>query len=190
MADSLLEFIKTWGYFAVFLGSLIEGESIILSSCALSALGYLSLYKIMGVAFSGTLIADQLLYHFGRRYGESIFERFPRLGAHADRARRLLKRYDVLFILSFRFIYGIRVVSSVVIGVSGVSPKRFTILNTISAGVWTAVSCFGGYYAADTILKIFHYLAKFQLYLLGMGCVLLIIWIFFYLLRTKEKNPF
>jgi len=55
----LQEFIETWGYFAVFLGSLVEGESVIFAAGFLAHEGYLSLPKIILVSFTGTLIADQ-----------------------------------------------------------------------------------------------------------------------------------
>ncbi|MBL8676986.1 MAG: DedA family protein, partial [Alphaproteobacteria bacterium] len=102
------EFIETWGYFAVFLGSLVEGESVIFAAGFLAHEGYLSLTKIILVSFTGTLIADQALYQVGRYYGGHLLDRFPSLKPKADRAFYLLKRYDTLFILTFRFIYGIR----------------------------------------------------------------------------------
>ena len=65
-------FVTRWGYLAVFLGSLIEGESIILPAGYFASQGYLSLYKIMLIAFVGTVIADQLLFVFGRLWDSAF----------------------------------------------------------------------------------------------------------------------
>lgn len=146
-------FISTWGYWAVFLGSLVEGESVILTAGFLSAQGYLSLPKIICVAFIGTLIADQLLFHVGKYYGIKIIDRFPRLKKPAERAFELLHRYDTIFILSFRFIWGIRVISPIIIGASGVPFKRFSLLNLIAAAVWSVVSCSAGYLFGDFLMN-------------------------------------
>ncbi len=153
--------IKEWGYFAVFLGSMIEGESVVLTAGFLAHKGYLSLPKIIALSFFGTLIADQGLYHLGRYQGIRLLSRFPRLKPRADRAFRLLHRYDGYFILAFRFIYGIRTVSPVVIGISGIPLKRFTILNLIAAFIWAVLSCLVGYFFGDVVMNQQSYLSKY-----------------------------
>jgi membrane protein DedA with SNARE-associated domain len=151
MMDSLIEFIKDWGYIAVFLGSLVEGESVILVACFMAHLGYLSLIKIMIIAFCGTLFADQALYYLGRYYGQALIQKFHRLHAPANRAFKLLHSWDIWFILSFRFIWGIRTISPIVIGSSGISPQRYTPLNLAAAIAWTLISCIGGYMVSGII---------------------------------------
>jgi membrane protein DedA with SNARE-associated domain len=140
-----MEFIEKYGYFAVFLGSLIEGESVILTAGVLAQKGYLSLWGIMLVAFMGTLLADQFLFHVGRLHGNRLLARWPSLESKASRALNLLRTYNTFYILSFRFIYGIRIISPIIIGMSGVTTKRFSFLNVIAAAVWSVLSCLAGY---------------------------------------------
>jgi membrane protein DedA with SNARE-associated domain len=153
--------IKQWGYIVVFLGSMIEGESAVVTAGFLAHEGYLSLPKIIVISFFGTLIADQGLYHLGRYQGVYFLTRFPRLKSRTDRAFLLLHRYDGYFILAFRFIYGIRTISPIVIGVSGISPKRFTILNLIAASIWSVLSCLAGYFFGDVVMNQQNYLSKY-----------------------------
>lgn len=160
-----MQWVKDWGYVAVFLGSLVEGESVILTASSMAYFGYLSLYKVMVVAFFGTVIADQALYCVGRRYGHAIFDRFPRLKKSADRAFSLLHRFDVWFIIACRFIYGIRITSAVVIGAAGIPLGRFIPLNILSALIWTVVSCIGGYMLGDFMVDIFNNFHLVQKYL-------------------------
>lgn len=162
--EAFIEFVHNWGYLAVFLGSLIEGESIILTASAMARLGHLSIVKVGFIAFMGTLIADQVLYFVGWYYGDSIFERFPSLKKKSTRAFELLHKYDALFIIACRFIYGIRVTSSVVIGAAGVKPSRFIPLNFISAAVWAVISCTGGYMLGAVMLEAFEYFDMVQKY--------------------------
>ncbi|MBS0272123.1 MAG: DedA family protein [Proteobacteria bacterium] len=162
------EFIETWGYFAVFLGSLVEGESVIFVAGFLAHEGYLSLAKIIVIAFLGTLFADQVLYHIGRHYGPRVINKFPSIQPKADHAFKLLKKYDTLYLLSFRFIYGIRIISPLIIGSSGVEFIRFTILNFIAALIWSVGSCVAAYYFAHLIMDELHLLPKV---LLGVALV-------------------
>lgn len=146
-------FIQDWGYLAVFLGSLVEGESVILTAGFLASQGYLSLLKIILISFTGTVIADQLLFFVGQHFGLRIIQRFPKLEEPSQRAFELLHKYDTAFILSFRFIYGIRTISPVIIGAAGVGFRRYAILNVIAAAIWSVLSCSAGYFFGDFLMN-------------------------------------
>lgn len=175
----LVGFVQEWGYLAVFLGSLIEGESVIFIAGFFAHLGILSLPKIIMVSFVATLFADQALYHVGRHYGYHFLERFPSFKPRADKAFDLLRRYDNIFILSFRFIWGIRIISPIIIGSSGVGVKRFLILNLIAAIIWSVGSCVAAYYFAYLIMDKIHLLSKIVLGLIivaGIGIYFVCKW--------------
>lgn len=195
--DYLIDIIKDWGYIAVFLGSLVEGESVILVACLMAHLGYLSLTKIMIVAFCGTLFADQALYYVGRYYGQALIQKFHRLHAPANKAFKLLHSWDIWFILSFRFIWGIRTISPIVIGSSGITPQRYTPLNLAAAIVWTLVSCIGGYMVAGLIEDIgLHMIKRYFGFFTIAVIVLIVIFVSIKrivkrrLKRLEEEGPF
>lgn len=148
---------------------MVEGESVILAACVMAYMGYLSVAKIVVIAFLGTLIADQGLYYVGRHYGHRLLNRFPSLQSPSKKAFKLLHRWDIWFILSFRFIYGIRTVSPIVIGSAGISPQRFIPLNLLSAVVWTAISCTGGYLLGGVIDAIDFSLVERYIFLFSGG---------------------
>jgi membrane protein DedA with SNARE-associated domain len=178
----LVGFVQEWGYVAVFLGSLIEGESVIFIAGFFAHLGILSLPKIIAVSFVATLFADQALYHVGRHYGNHFLDKFPSFKPRADKAFRLLRRYDNIFILSFRFIWGIRIISPIIIGSSGVGFKRFLILNLIAAIIWSVGSCVAAYYFAHLIMDEFHFVSKIVLGLVVVG-----IGIYFFCKWRKQR---
>lgn len=186
--EAFIEFVKNWGYIAVFLGAIVEGESVILTASAMAALGYLSIIKIMLIAFTTTTIVDQGLFFVGRHYGPSLFKRYPKFQQPAERAFRLLHKYDVLFILSFRFIYGIRTLSPVVIGAGGVSAKRFIPLNILSALIWTTVSCMGGYMLGNVMLDVLNNFHTFQKYLIGIVALIVIIALAYWIIKRRKEN--
>jgi membrane protein DedA with SNARE-associated domain len=130
------ELISTYGYFAVLVGSVLEGEGTLVFAGLAAARGYLLLPWVVLVAIGGTLAADQVLYWVGRIWGRKALERWPSLDAKSSRATDLLRRYDVLFILGFRYLYGLRSVSALVIGASGIKPLRFLLLDALSVTIW------------------------------------------------------
>lgn len=178
------EFVENWGYIAVFLGSLVEGESIIFIAGFFAHEGYLSLPKIIVVSFLGTLFADQSLYFVGHFYGNTVLDKVPTLKPRAERAFLLLKRYNILFILSFRFIYGIRIISPVVIGTSGIGIKQFMILNFIAAIIWSVLSCVIAYYFAHLIIDKLHMIPKI---ILGLSVIGGCVWYGLYKWRKRRS---
>lgn len=151
---------------------MFEGESVIFIAGFFAHEGILSLPKLILVSFLGTFVSDQAFYYVGRHYGNHVIDRFPSLRPRADKAFGLLKRYDVIFILSFRFIYGIRTISPLIIGSSGVGIKKFTILNFIAAIIWSVGSCLAAYYFADLIMDKMDLIPKITLGFVLIGGIL------------------
>jgi membrane protein DedA with SNARE-associated domain len=154
MFHEFAEFIRNWGYIAVLLGAMIEGESIVLTASALAAGGFLSIYKVFWISLFATIFADQVLFWVGYKMGtEWLTRRFHRLEKARDRGFGLLKKMDVFFIFVFRFIYGIRIVSPIVIGSAHIKPSRFALYNAMSGLFWALIICSIGYAVADVIIE-------------------------------------
>jgi membrane protein DedA with SNARE-associated domain len=158
MLESLL---TTYGYPAIILGTFLEGETVMILAGVAAHMGYLSLDWIIFCGFCGTFFGDQLYFFLGRRHGRSMLARRPSWQAPADQVFHKLERHQILLMLSFRFLYGIRTVTPFAIGMSDISYLRFAILNFIGAGIWAVTIAFAGYYfgqAVETVLgDIKHY---------------------------------
>ena len=58
----------------------------------------------------------------------------------------------VFFIFAFRFIYGIRTVSPLIIGSAKIKPSRFVFFNILSGICWAFIGCFLGFTIADVVM--------------------------------------
>lgn len=166
--------LLSYGPAAVFVWTFFEGETVLLVAGFLAQKGYISLELSILAAFLGSMSGDQLYFQIGRNFGQQILEWRPGWRAAADRALRLLVRYQNLFILSFRFIYVVRNIASFSIGLAGVSFKRFTILNAVAAGIWALSFGLGGYYFGKTLKVFIGQLQDFEVYVMGVFFALLI----------------
>lgn len=72
--------------------------------------------------------------------------RFPRWQNGVEAALQWLERYNALFILSFRFIYGVRNLSSFAMGLSAIRWQRFLSLNLLAAMLWAGCFIAIGYF--------------------------------------------
>jgi membrane protein DedA with SNARE-associated domain len=142
---SLGEFLQSYGYFALFAGTVLEGETILVMAGFAAHRGYLRLELVMLVAFLGSLTGDQLAFFVGRRYGRRFLERFPKSSPGVSRATELLERRGTPLLLGFRFVYGIRNLVPLAAGMSAIRAERFVALNAIGAAAWSIVVAFAGY---------------------------------------------
>jgi len=145
---SLLELIAEYGnvfYAITFVWTFLEGETFVIFAGWAAHQGYLDIRWLIGAAWIGSFCGDQLWFYLGRRYGQRILRRFPKMQGGVETALMLARKYNTIFILSFRFIYGIRNVSSFSLGMSGLSWTRYLILNFIAAGIWACTFAGAGY---------------------------------------------
>jgi len=144
-------------YLVILVWTFLEGETIVLITAAALSGGIISLnvWLLLLVSFCGSFAGDQLWFAVGRRYGAGLLARWPSLESKTEGVFRLLDRYNDLFILTFRFIYGLRNISPFAIGMTHVSRSRFFVLNLTAALVWANAFVWGGYFlgrALDTYL--------------------------------------
>jgi len=163
-------------YMIVFVWTFLEGETFIIFSGVAAREGLLDIYLLIAFAWSGSFLGDQTYFFIGRRYGERLLKRFPRWRPGVNRALSLLERYSTGFILTFRFIYGVRNVSSFSIGLSTMSWPRFAMLNFIAAGIWAVIFAGAGYVAGAAMQHLLGDLAKgFGLVMLGVFLVVVVV---------------
>lgn len=148
--------IQHYGLGAVALGTFLEGESVLLAAAAAAAHGLLSLPGVIAVASVAGFLGDQLFFLLGRRYGDRLLERWPRLRPGAERARALLQRHHVGLILSVRFLYGLRIAGPMAIGMSGVHWARFAALNLLGALAWASAIAGLGYGLGQGARQLWH----------------------------------
>jgi membrane protein DedA with SNARE-associated domain len=139
-----MSLIQTYGYWAILLGTMLEGETVLVLGGVVAHRGYLQLYPVILVAFVGAVIGDQFWFYVGRTRGSAWLAGRPKWQAAMARWQDALSRHQTACTLLFRFIYGFRTVAPFALAMSGMSPTRFGILNAVGAAIWAVVvSCLG-----------------------------------------------
>ena len=130
------QLLATYGYLAIALGSFLEGETMLLLGGFAAQQGRMDVGGVMLAGFAGGIAGDQLYFLLARCYGTRLLDRRPRWRELATRIESRWMRHRDLFILGFRFLYGLRVVSPILIGLGTVSAARYALLNVIGGTVW------------------------------------------------------
>jgi membrane protein DedA with SNARE-associated domain len=169
-------------YPLTFAWTALEGETFVLFAGYAASRGMLNLPILIACAWLGSFAGDQFYFFLGRRYGTRVLRRFPKWQPGVDRALRLLERYDTGFILSFRFIYGVRNFSSFAMGMSPLRWTRFLMLNFIAAGLWAIMFAGGGYLFGEALSAVLGDAAE----ILGMVALAIFVIVVAYLVRRQR----
>lgn len=125
-----------YGYLGVAVGALLEGETALLLGGLAAFHGILTISGVMVAGFVGGITGDQVYFYLGRRHGPRVLATRPRCRQLVSRVTALMQRNSDLFIFGFRFLYGLRVVSPLMIGLTAVSAGRYTVINVLGGIVW------------------------------------------------------
>ncbi|MDE2611973.1 MAG: DedA family protein [Burkholderiales bacterium] len=143
--------VHSYGLLAVGLGAFLEGESVLLIAGAAASRGHLWLPAVVAVAALASFVGDQFYFSLGRKYGKTLLARFPALAPRAARVDALLARWHLPFVLSIRFLYGLRVAGPFAVGMSSVPWSRFLALNLAGAWLWAWLVAAAGYFGGQLL---------------------------------------
>ncbi|MGG5811568.1 DedA family protein [Falsiroseomonas sp. CW058] len=146
----MAEFWEEWGalaYVAAAMWAFFEGETFVLVAAAAGATtGLIDPWVLMVSVWLGSFAGDQTWFTLGRRFGPAAVKRIPGAERRVAQASALLEKYGTLFVLTFRFLYGIRNVASAACGIARMDWGRFAVLNFIAAGIWAASFTWAGWF--------------------------------------------
>jgi len=176
--------LQHYGYLALFIGTLVEGETVLILAGYFAHRGYLDYSLVCLVAFFGGFLGDQIYFYLGRHKGKSILAKRPRWQAKTEKVRYYLDKYQTWLLVGFRFFYGTRTMVPFALGMSNVKTIRFLIYNVISGMIWAVAVATGGYFFGRAMEYIIGNVQRYEEYI--WGGILLIgitIWLVRYIKR-------
>ncbi|ULR42696.1 DedA family protein [Rhizobium sp. K102] len=161
--------IENYGLLAIFLGAAFEGETAAFLGGVVAHRGLLPYWAAASAATAGSFAGDQFWFFAGRYAARwSLVRRLLERPALA-RVTRLLETYPTGFILAFRFLVGLRTISPVVIGTTGISTGKFVVLNAVAALVWGQLFTALGYLFGHGIQQTLGHLPLHRHLLIAVG---------------------
>lgn len=154
MEAYLLELLQEYGYVILFVWSILEGEVGLLMAGIMSHSGHMDLGLSIFIAGLGGFAGDQLYFYIGR-FNKGFIQR----KLHSQRrkfaiAHLLLRKYGWPLIFIQRYLYGLRTVIPMSIGITKYSGRKFALINLLSAWVWAAVTIIPAYLLGNEILEV------------------------------------
>ncbi|BAV45635.1 DedA family protein [Mesorhizobium sp. 113-1-2] len=145
MTEAIHHFIEQYGLLAVFLGCVAEGESAAILGGFFAHQHIFVLWHAFVAAALGAFLGDTGFFMLGRSFADHRYVVRLRRRPGFRRAYRLLNTHPNIFVLSNRYVYGMRLVGGIAAGLSTIAAPRFVILNAISSVIWAVLFSSIGY---------------------------------------------
>ena len=179
----MYELLQRYGLWAVFFGTMLEGDLTLLFAGVLARAGLFSIEEAMLVGAAGGFIGDSLSYMIGARFRTKARTLNVFLKARA-RIEKLMSRFGILSVFIVKYVYGLRTASAIFWGLAQFGYLKFALLTLASCAVWVGVLQGLGYTFASGVQTLIGDLHRVQIILL----VALIIIATVYIISRFERR--
>lgn len=186
--EKFIYLLKTHGYIILFAWSILEGEAGLIMAGLLSHTGDMNLYLAIFIAGLGGFAGDQIYFYIGRFNKKYVHKKFKGQRRKFALAHILLKKYGWPIIFAQRYMYGMRTVIPISIGLTRYDAKTFAFINLISAWCWAALTIIPAWYFGEQILQVITW-AKEHWYLTLLFAAIIGGGILYYFSRVTKKQP-
>jgi membrane protein DedA with SNARE-associated domain len=184
-----------YGYWAVAALLLLEsaglplpGETILVLASFLAYSEHeLRLPWVIVVGTVASTLGGEFGFALGRHGGRPLIERYRHVfsirAETVERGDRLFERYGAATVFVARFLFGMRVVASLLAGALHMPWRKFTLFNFLGAAVWVSAICGAGYLFGGHWGRLAHDLRRFDL-LVGIVVAVAGLWLWW---RSRKK---
>lgn len=143
--------LETYGLWAVFLGGIVEGETVFVAAGYAASQGYLSFAPALLLAFAGATLGDHLFYWTGRTWGAWLLRRVSGMRPLHARAVLLIRRWGRATAFAARFAYGLRAVVPMIMGSARFPALTFSTFNLLGSASFAGLYLSLGYFFGEAV---------------------------------------
>jgi len=153
--ESMFENLHTWGYLILFLYSLGGGFLALAAAGVLSSAGELNIVLCIVIACISNFIGDSGLFLVSRYNKKEIMPYLRKQRRNLALAQILFRKYGDRIISIKKFIYGLKTLVPIAIGITKYSFLKFSVINAVSSLIWALVVGLLSYYAGDFVRELY-----------------------------------
>jgi len=185
--QELFTSLSTYGYIALFLYSLGGGFFGLVAAGAMSYLGKMDITISIAVVALSNFLGDMALFYMAR-YNKSMVE--PYMKKHRRKfalSNLLVRKYGDFAVFIQKFIYGVKTLVPIGMGLSKYSFLKFGLLNIPASLIFSLFFGLLSYYGGEHIVNIFEAI-KSKPWLYPVILLTLIASIWFYFEKATKKS--
>ncbi len=183
----MLTNLATYGYVLLFLYSLGGGFVALMAAGVLSYLGKMDLATSIAVAFIANFIGDALLFYMGRYHKSDMMSYLHKHKRKLALSHLLMKKHGSWIIIIQKYVYGIKTLIPIAIGLTKYDFTKFNILNAIAAALWAVTVGYGSFLAGDALTSAYDVIAE-RPYIAPLILISLFGLLWFYMSRATKRR--
>ena len=180
--------MKEHGYVILFAWSILEGEMGLIMGGLLCHTGDMWLPFAIFIAGLGGFVGDQIYFYIGRYNKSYVHKNFKGQRRKFALAHLLLKKDGWPIIFVQRYMYGMRTVIPISIGLTRYSAKMFAFINLLSAWAWAAMTIVPVWYFGDEILKVLEIAKEYWYVAVPFGILIAVSILYYFSTATKKEK--
>lgn len=173
-----------WIYICFFLGIFIEGELIYLSAVIATAHGSLNIWLVITIAITATMTSDVVYFNLGRKRAAHMMTK-PTWKSKIEAVNRKLEKHRTLFLFGYRFIYGLRIATPLVLGTQNISQATFLKYSFLSTLLWIIIFTALGLGFGELILRYLKEFQHIEYYIIGGAIAVAVLFLIARYLKHK-----
>jgi membrane protein DedA with SNARE-associated domain len=157
LEEKFVYLLRKYGYIILFAWGMLEGEAGLIMAGLLSHTGDMNLYIAIFVAGLGGFAGDQVYFYIGRFNKDYVYKKFKGQRRKFAFAHLLLKKHGWPIIFMQRYMYGMRTIIPISIGLTRYDARMFAFINLISAWCWAALTIVPVWYFGNEIIIVLEW---------------------------------
>jgi len=149
--DDILTSLSTYGYLILAYYSLGGGMLALIGAGILSSMGKMDIATSIIIATVANAIGDNLLFYLARTNKEAVQQYLKKHRRKIAWTNLLMRRYGPLAVFLQKYIYGVKTLVPIVMGLTKYDMKKFTILNIPASIVWGLLVGLVSYYFSEAV---------------------------------------
>jgi membrane protein DedA with SNARE-associated domain len=154
---TFIQWISTYGYAILFVWCILEGETALITAGIFSHTGDMNLALAIVAGALGGMAGDQFYFYIGRTNKNYIYKKLYKQRRKFAIAHMLLKQHGRKIVFLQRFLYGLRLVLPVSVGLTRYKWEQYILINSISSFLWATLYCGSAWLLGDEILALVAY---------------------------------
>lgn len=184
--EDILTNLQTYGYLVLFLYSFGGGFLALMGAGVLSYAGHMDLSLSILIAFIANFIGDVVLFYMGRYNKKDVMTYLHKHKRKLALSHILMKKHGSWVIFLQKYVYGIKTLIPLAIGITKYDFKKFVVLNFFASLIWAVSIGLASFMAGEAIQQAYGFIAE-RPYLAPIILVVMIGLIWWYLSAKTKK---
>lgn len=153
--EEILHNLATYGYIVLAIYSFGGGMLALAGAGILSALGKMDITLSIIIATISNFAGDTFLFYLSQINKKEVLKYLKKHRRKIAYTNLLMRRYGWMAVFIQKYIYGVKTLVPIVMGLSKYDFKKFVILNLFASILWGVVVGLGSYFFSSIAREIF-----------------------------------